>query len=168
MVVAGLGDSGEQRVVGQVGGFHRQGPWVAEQQCSSTCCGNHAAPRYVGGSPRRLMPELLDEIREFIEEEHGDKLHLTSHHPIRAQNFTTRSHSTAQVPCSCLGSTCSDVSSRPPCFEIFVMEGHISTISHKFLVLIAFFCARRINATRESLFKKLARRNNATSTFLVT
>ena len=73
------------------------------------------APRYVGGSPRRLTPELLDEIREFIEDQHGDKLHLTSHHPIRAQNFTTKSHSTAQVPCSCLGSTCSDVSSRPPC-----------------------------------------------------
>ena len=30
------------------------------------------APRYVGGSPRRLTPELLDEIREFTaEEEHG-------------------------------------------------------------------------------------------------
>ena len=29
------------------------------------------SPRYVGGSPRRLTPELLDEIREFIEEEHG-------------------------------------------------------------------------------------------------
>ena len=28
------------------------------------------SPRYVGGSPRRLTPELLDEIREFIEEEH--------------------------------------------------------------------------------------------------
>ena len=23
-------------------GFHRQGPWVAKQQCSSTCCGNQA------------------------------------------------------------------------------------------------------------------------------
>ena len=30
-----------------------------------------SSPRYVGGSPRRLTPELLDEIREFIEEEHG-------------------------------------------------------------------------------------------------
>ena len=29
------------------------------------------SPRYVGGSSRRLTPELLDEIREFIEEEHG-------------------------------------------------------------------------------------------------
>ena len=29
------------------------------------------SPRYVGGSPRRLTPELSDEIREFIEEEHG-------------------------------------------------------------------------------------------------
>ena len=29
------------------------------------------SPRYVGGSARRLTPELLDEIREFIEEDHG-------------------------------------------------------------------------------------------------
>ena len=29
------------------------------------------SPRCVGGSPRRLTPELLDEIRKFIEEEHG-------------------------------------------------------------------------------------------------
>ena len=29
------------------------------------------SPRCVGGSPRCLTPELLDEIREFIEEEHG-------------------------------------------------------------------------------------------------
>ena len=29
------------------------------------------SPRYVGGRPRRLTPELLDEIREFIEEEDG-------------------------------------------------------------------------------------------------
>ena len=58
-----------------------------------------------------------------------DTLHLTRHHPIRAQSFTIRSYSTAQVPCSCLGSTCRDVSSQPPCVEIFVMEGHISTVS---------------------------------------
>ena len=32
----------ERRVVGQVGGCHRQGPWVAKQQCSSTCCGPQA------------------------------------------------------------------------------------------------------------------------------
>ena len=42
LVVAGLGDSGERRAVGQVGGFHRQRPWVAKQQCSSTCCCNQA------------------------------------------------------------------------------------------------------------------------------
>ena len=29
------------------------------------------SPRYVGGVERRSTPELLDEIREFIEEEHG-------------------------------------------------------------------------------------------------
>ena len=58
-----------------------------------------------------------------------DKLHLTRHHPIHAQNFTIRSHSTAQVPHPRRASTCSDVSSRPPCFEMFVMERHTSTIS---------------------------------------
>ena len=41
LVVAGLGDTGERRVVGQVGGCHRQGPWVAKQQCWSPCCGPH-------------------------------------------------------------------------------------------------------------------------------
>ena len=35
--------------------------------------------------------------------------HLTRRRPTHAQNFTIRSHSTAQVPCSCLASTCSDV-----------------------------------------------------------
>ena len=29
------------------------------------------SPPYVGGRLRRLTPELLDEIREFIEQEHG-------------------------------------------------------------------------------------------------
>ena len=29
------------------------------------------ARRYVSGVERRLTPELLDEVREFIEEEHG-------------------------------------------------------------------------------------------------
>ena len=57
-----------------------------------------------------------------------DKLNLTRHHPIHAQNLTIWSLSTAQVPCSCLGSTCSEVSSRPPCFEFFVMEGHSFSI----------------------------------------
>ena len=28
-------------------------------------------PRYVGGVERHLTPELLDEIREFIKEDHG-------------------------------------------------------------------------------------------------
>ena len=62
--------------------------------------------------------------------------------------LTIWSHSTAHDPCSCLASTCSDVSNRPPCFEIFVMEGHRSTISKK----NRSFCARRNNATREPLF----------------
>ena len=39
---------------------------------------------------------------------------LTRHHPIHAQNLTIQPP-TAQVPSSCLASTCSDVSSRPPC-----------------------------------------------------
>ena len=69
-VVAGLGDSGDRRVVGQVGRCHRQGPWVAKQQCyvlrpSSEEIQLHA---YVGDVERRLTPELLD---EFNEEEHG-------------------------------------------------------------------------------------------------
>ena len=71
-----------------------------------------------------------------------DKPRLTRHHPIHAQNFTIRSRSTAQVPCLFLASTCSDVSSRPPCFEIFVPD--VST-----------------RPTR-SFFQKLSRRNNAT------
>ena len=48
---------------------------MAKQQCSSTCCCNQAR-RPVATLCRweptiRLTPELLDEIREFIEEEHG-------------------------------------------------------------------------------------------------
>ena len=35
-------DSGERCIVGQAGGCHRQGPWVAKHQCSSTCCGPQA------------------------------------------------------------------------------------------------------------------------------
>ena len=78
-----------------------------------------------------------------------DKLHLTRHHPIHAQNFTIWSHSTAQEPCSFLVSTCSDVSIRPPCFEFFRHgRSHFHTFSQ-----FVFFCARRINATREPLFK---------------
>ena len=82
----------------------------------------------------------------------------TRHHLTHAQNFTIRSHSTDQVPCLCLASTCSDVSSRPPCFEIF---RHGRSHVRNFPVLIYRFCARRVNATRESLFQKLARCNNA-------
>ena len=49
-------------------------PKTVKQQCSSTCCGikrRDPSPRCVGGVERRLTPGLLDEIREFIEEEHG-------------------------------------------------------------------------------------------------
>ena len=63
-VVGGFGDCGERCVVGQIGGCHRQGPWVAKLQSSSTCCGAHA--RRSSSSSRRWY-----EIREFIEEEHG-------------------------------------------------------------------------------------------------
>ena len=31
-----------RRASWRVGGFHRQRPWVAKQQCSSTCCFNQA------------------------------------------------------------------------------------------------------------------------------
>ena len=41
-VIAGLGNSGERRVVGQFGRCHRQGPWVAKQQYASTCGGLQA------------------------------------------------------------------------------------------------------------------------------
>ena len=72
LVVAGLGDSGERCVVGQVRVCHRQGPWVAKQQCSSTCYGPQARrSRHVSGVEKRLTAELLHEIREFIEEENG-------------------------------------------------------------------------------------------------
>ena len=76
-----------------------------------------------------LSQHIQTDVSSHSTAEPRDKLHLTRHHPIRAQNFTIWSHSTAQVPCSCLASTCSDVSIRPPCFEMFVMEGHNSTIS---------------------------------------
>ena len=54
------------------------------------------SPRYVGGSPRRLTPGPLDEIREFIEEEHGrisvkivsNRFTLSRKHTIR--HFTRR------------------------------------------------------------------------------
>ena len=55
----------------------------------------------------------------------SDKLYLRRHHPTHARNFTIQSHFTAQAPCFCRASTCSDVSIRPPCF----MEGHISPTS---------------------------------------
>ena len=81
-----------------------------------------------------------------------DKLHLARHHPIHAQNFTIRSHSTAQVPCSCLASTCSDpvlkfstwkvafpqfpslnrlfvpdVTTRPPSPHLFLAQNDVTT-----------------------------------------
>ena len=68
-----FGDSGERRVVGQVGWCHRQGTRVARQQCSSTCWGQRGdpGPRCNGGKQQLLTPEFLDEIREFVEEERG-------------------------------------------------------------------------------------------------
>ena len=57
-----------------------------------------------------------------------------------------------------------DASIRPPCFEIFVMK----VTFPKFHSFHRLFCARRITATRESLFQKLARRRNATAPFFVT
>ena len=74
LVVARLGDSRERRVVGQVGVFHRQRPWVAKQRVRQRVAAikrGDPSPRYVGGIPRRLTPELLDEIREFMDEECG-------------------------------------------------------------------------------------------------
>ena len=91
-----------------------------------------------------------------------EKAHLTRHHPIHAQNFTIKSHSTAQIPCLRFASTCSDVSIRPPGYGIFVMDDHFLQL-HSFNRLCG---ARRIYSTQESLFRKLARRIKATSTFL--
>ena len=48
-------------------------------------------------------------------------LHLTRHHPIHVQNFTIKTHSTAQYHVLCFASTCSDASFRPPCVRIFVI-----------------------------------------------
>ena len=74
LVVAGLGDSGERRVIGQVGGCiakDRGWPSSSVRQRVAAIKRGDPSPRCVGGSTRRLTPELLDEIREFIEEEHG-------------------------------------------------------------------------------------------------
>ena len=90
-----------------------------------------------------------------------DKLHLKGHHPIHAKHFMIWSHSTAQVPCSRLGSTCSDVSSRLPVLNFSSWK----VTFPQFPSFNRSFRARRINATRESLFQKLARRNNATFPF---
>ena len=79
-----------------------------------------------------------------------DKLNLTRHHPIHAQNFTIKSHSTAQVPRLCFASTCSDVTTGPPFCGIFVTKGHTSTIFH----FKSHFSVRRVTWTRESLFRK--------------
>ena len=137
-------------------------------QCSPRCCVARSLTRFVakrlhfyGGLEARfkvhrlynlvLSQPIPTDVSSHSMADSRDKLHLTRHHPIHAQNSTIKSHSTAQVPCSRLASTCSDVSSRPPCFEIFVMEGHMSTISQ----FKSNFCARRINATREFLFLKI-------------
>ena len=47
--------------------------WPSRSVCQRVAAleqGDHA-PRLVGGVERRLTPEVLDEMREFIEEEHG-------------------------------------------------------------------------------------------------
>ena len=106
--------------------------------CGQTiaCCGGFERDaRCIGFAILSSQPIPTDVSSQSMADSR-DKLHLTRHRPIHAQNFTIRLHSTAQVPCSCLALTCSDVSSRPPCFGIFVMEGHISTIPP---VSIAFF-----------------------------
>ena len=74
LVVAGLGDSGERRVVGQVAGAiakDRGWPSSSVRQRVAASKRGDPAPRYVGGVEWRLTPELLDEIRVFIDEECG-------------------------------------------------------------------------------------------------
>ena len=97
-----------------------------------------ACPRFVGFCARFkvhrlchlvLSQHIATDVSSNSMAHSRDKMHSTRHHPIHAQNFTIRSHSTAQVPCLCSALTCSDVTIRPPCCEIFAMEGHMSTIS---------------------------------------
>ena len=85
-----------------------------------------------------------------------DKLHLTRRRPIHGHAPRPMYHvhaspqhvATYQVDLPILNfSSCKVTCPQFPSFNLF------------------FFCARRINATRESLLQKLARRNNAT-TFL--
>ena len=79
-----------------------------------------------------------------------DKLHLTRrHHPIHAQNFTIKPPSTAQAPCSCLASTCGDVSSRPP----FLFFRHGRSHFHNFAVLIVVFVPDVSTRPGSSFFK---------------
>ena len=60
----------------KAGRCHRQGQWVGGQaavchQRVAAIKRGDPAPRHVGGKQQRLTMEHLDEIREFIEEEHG-------------------------------------------------------------------------------------------------
>ena len=74
MVVAGLGDSESDVPSGRSAAAiakDRGWPSSSVRQRVAAIKRGDPSPRYVGGSPRRLTPELLDEIREFIEEEHG-------------------------------------------------------------------------------------------------
>ena len=70
-----------------------------------------------------------------------NKLHLTGHHPIHAQNFTIRSHSTAQAPCLMV------------CLNVF----------YNFLVLIVFLVPVTYQLDSTCLFFDLKRRNKRTS-----
>ena len=84
---------------------------------------------------RQYLPRTT---KKLIDIEQCRDLHLTRHHPIHAQQITIESHSTAQVPCSCLGSTCGVVSNRPLFFSSWKVA------FPQFPNLNRSFCARSI------------------------
>ena len=97
------------------------------------------------------------DVSDSLADSRGN-MHLTRHHPIHAQNFTIKTHSTAKYHVLCFASTCSDASFPPPCVGIFVItisefQSHLWCPTYQF--------------ARESLFPKEARLVNATPPFCV-
>ena len=86
-----------------------------------------------------------------------EKPHLTRHHP--CMHRTSRSSHTPRLKYRvyALLSTCIDVTIRPHCCELVVMEGHLSAISH----FNRIFGAQRTNSTHLFLTNQ-RRRNKAT------
>ena len=72
-------------------------PSSSVRQCVAAIGRGDPSPRYVGGSPRRLTPELLDEICEFIEEKHG-RISVK----IVSNRFTLPAVDKPSVDCACV------------------------------------------------------------------